>query len=32
MSQQQNSWIDRNWQIFLILFGITFAILCGNFK
>jgi len=32
MSHEQNSFPDRYWQIFLILFGITFAILCGNFK
>lgn len=32
MSHQQNTWLDRNWQIFLIIFGISFALICGNFK
>jgi len=32
MSYEQNTFLDRYWQVFLILFGAFFAFLCGTFK
>jgi hypothetical protein len=29
---ESESWIDRYWQIFLIAFGITFALILACFK
>jgi len=26
------SWLDRNWPLLLILFGVAFALILGSFK
>jgi hypothetical protein len=32
MSHANESFLERYWQVFLILFGAFFAFVCGNFK
>jgi hypothetical protein len=32
MSHEQQTWLDRNWQVLVILFGILFVTFLVSFK